>query len=198
MHFKQKMNVAVVSLLTVGVSAIMTPSWAAIPDFSSNDWFKTGDVTIPALNQLILTTGTDSTVLIDDLESFLNLTPGTLDSISGLQTTFGSATRYNAKAGDSISFDWDFLKNGDDFGFFKINDQIQVLSSSSSTFSRFFDSDQSFYIGVVDVNDSIGSSQLRVTRKQQSIPVPEPTSILSILAVGGYGVFLCRRSRKKA
>lgn len=201
LHFiKEKtLNVATVSLLSLASLAIATPSWGVAIDFSSSDWNKIGDSAAPTQGQITLKSGTLSTIYIDDLETFLDITPGTLDSQTGsnLTTTFGSATTYSAKAGDSVSFQWNFTQNENDFAFVKLNNQIQRLDSNSPTFNAIFSTDQLFGIGVVNVGDSIGTSTLQVSNANYQ-PVPEPISIFSSLTACGFGVVIRRRFGKKS
>jgi hypothetical protein len=181
---------------TQNVASSLNVQTSSVPNFSGSDWQRTGDVTAPALGQVRLNTGTTSTVFIDDLETFLNVTPGTLNTVAS-PTTFGSAIGYNVKAGDSIRFDWNFTNIGNDFAFVKVDGAIQQLSGTPSTYTKTFNSDQTFYIGVVDVTDSINSSQLNVTNADYDA-VPEPITILGSLGACGFGVVMHRRFRKKA
>jgi hypothetical protein len=167
-------------------------------NFSSNNWVKIGDATTPVQGQITINSGTNSTVFIDDLETFLEITPGTLDTLTGsnLPALFGSATTYSAKAGDSISFNWNFAIDGNDFVFVKFNNQIERLVGNSSTYSATFTTDQLFAFGIVDVGDSIGTSGLQVANANYT-PVPEPVTILSSLVACGFGTMMRRRFRKK-
>ncbi|MUG93863.1 PEP-CTERM sorting domain-containing protein [Scytonema sp. UIC 10036] len=81
------------------------------------------------------------------IESFLSLPNGTLDALIGKDTIEGSAIQqtFAAKAGDRLSFDWNFFTNEsisedfNDFAFvtingvaFKLSDTFSSLFSSSS------------------------------------------------------------------
>jgi hypothetical protein len=208
LHFiKDKtLNLATFSLLSFASLTIGTPSWGATIDFSSSGWEKIGNSSIPAQGEVNLQSSTNNSLAnyIDDLEVFSDITPGGLDTASGLDSNngqisaFGSATRYNAKAGDFISFQLNFSPDLNDFAFIKYNGQIEIFKTAGlSTFNITFNTDQLFVFGVVDVGDSIGTSTLQVTNATYQ-PVPEPISILGSLTACGFGVVIRRRFGKKS
>jgi hypothetical protein len=190
-HIKQNLLIAsAASLLSVGI-ATASPSWAATIDFSSN---KAGDVTAPTPGNATLTllTGTDSIIGVYPLESFLGVDSGAL----GVDAVSGSATSFNANAGDSISFNWNFTQTDNDRAFVKINKNIEFLSGNSSTFQKTFDADSSFSIGVIDLGDSVGTSTLQVTNVNYQ-SAPEPLTMLGSLTACGFGAIMRRRFGKK-
>ncbi|MBD2773450.1 PEP-CTERM sorting domain-containing protein [Iningainema tapete] len=100
----------------------------------------------------LLTTGAaedgELNVFSDEaIESFLGLVPGSLDSLIVNNAIEGSAIQqtFTAKAGDRLSFDWNFLTNEatpnsdgfNDFAFVLINGEVYKLAD---TFSSFFSS----------------------------------------------------------
>lgn len=196
---EKTVNIATFSLLSLTSLTITTPSWGAAIDFSNNGWNSIGNFATPAQSQINLQSGTGNSLTnyIDNLEFFSGITYGGLDAATRLNSAYGSATTYNAKAGDSISFQFNFTQDESDFAFIKYNGQIQILNAGSSTFNTTFNSDQLFAFGVVDVDDSIGTSTLQVTGATYQ-PVPEPISILGSLTACGFGAVIRRRFGKKS
>ncbi|MEC4813125.1 MAG: PEP-CTERM sorting domain-containing protein [Scytonema sp. PMC 1069.18] len=136
---------------------------------------------------------------ISDLETFLGVSQGAL----GLDATEGSAIRtanpISFLAGDTFSFDFDFVTNddpGSDFAFVTIGSSI--LSATGSRFEYIFPTAGSFNIGigVIDGNDTARSSQL-VVRNADVKPVPEPLTIMGSLTAIGMGVRLRQRLRQR-
>jgi hypothetical protein len=195
---EKTVNIATFSLFSLASLTVATPSWGAAIDFS-NGWKSIGNSSSPAQGRINLQSGLNNPITnyIDDFELFSGITDGGLDTASGLNSTFGSATTYNAKAGDSISFQWNFTQDQSDFAFIKYNGQIEILNPGSSTFNTTFNSDQLFTFGVVDVDDSIGTSTLQVSNADYQ-PVPEPISILGSLTACGFGVVIRRLIGKKS
>jgi hypothetical protein len=156
-----------------------------------------------------------------DLQDFLEVADTTLD-IDGFAFE-GSAIKstLTAQAGDVFRFSYNFFTNEtaynepqNDFAFFLVNNSVTKLAdfSNASDPSTLFDTEtgvQSFSytfsapgnynlaLGIVDVNDSVVSSALRVSDANLE-PVPEPFTILGSLTAFGFGVGLRRRYRKKA
>ena len=94
--------------------------------------------------QALITNGfSDSggSVVESDLEAFLDLTPGILDSLGNGDVTEGSAIKrtFSANAGDILTFEWSFLTNeftpgGDfnDFAFFSLTPFTQELADTNA------------------------------------------------------------------
>ena len=153
-------------------------------------------------------------VSVGQVEAFLGVSSGALDSLGSGSVTQASALKQTitANAGDIISFSWNFLTNEDplsagtnDFAFFSIvpgtpstlaNTFSSLSPSSSSIFS--FDSGYSVFtvqilsagtytvgFGVADSGDTdISSALLLDNVKLTTSAVPEPTSIL-LSTIGG-------------
>lgn len=188
---KQNLLIAsAASLLSVGSLATASPSWAAAIDFSSNTWNKTGTITPTTVGNASLLT--DSLIDAFTLEGLLGVDSGAL----GVDAVSGSATSFNAKAGDSISFNWDFTQTDNDRAFVKINKNVQFLSGNPSNYQTTFVADSSFSIGVIDVGDSIGTSTFQVTSANYQA-APEPLTMLGSLTAFAFGTIMRRRFGKK-
>ncbi|MDJ0745135.1 MAG: pre-peptidase C-terminal domain-containing protein [Xenococcaceae cyanobacterium MO_167.B27] len=118
------------------------------------DWERIGDTSIQTAEfgtnpsdgifQALLTNGfsdSGSSVVDSDIEEFLNLTPGVLDSLGNGDVTEGSAIKqtFTANAGDILTFDWNFLTNEatpedtfNDFAFFSITPFTLELADTTS------------------------------------------------------------------
>ncbi|GET37592.1 PEP-CTERM sorting domain-containing protein [Microseira wollei] len=173
--------------------------------------------------QALLSTG-GFTVSDSALETFLGLAPGSLDNLSNGNATAGSAIRqtFAAKAGDILTFDWNFLTDEftptffNDFSFVSISFLEEL---ADTTFPTFISSLTPFNeetglqkfsfkipttgtytlgLGVIDVADSIVDSGLLVDNVKL-VSVPEPTSAFGFLAFGAFGVgsLLKRKQQQK-
>ncbi|MCG5062029.1 MAG: DVUA0089 family protein [Limnoraphis sp. WC205] len=166
-------------------------------DFS--DWQTTGVTSIETSDfGSAPTEGTYQALLSNDfgavsdaeLESFLNLTSGTLDSLGSADVTEGSAIKQTitVSAGTQLSFDWNYLTNEgigsfyNDFAFVSIeSEDSQILADTFSplntsntfvfpqetgydSFNYTFEEGGTFTIGVgvVDVGDTVGNTGLLV------------------------------------
>jgi hypothetical protein len=206
-NFKHSLLTAgTVSLLSFGTLAVANPAKAASVDFTT--WQKIGDVTTTP-SQATLQSGTGNTVLNDgsagSISTFLGVaSPFDLDppgSFAG--ATAGSAIKntFNANVGDVLSFNWNFSTTDTDSAFVTINGAVTALTGNSP-FSYTFGAAGSylFGIGLVDVDDTLGLSQLLVTNAQFNStlqPVPEPTTMLGSLTALGLGAGMLKRFRKK-
>ncbi|MBD2126175.1 DVUA0089 family protein [Microcoleus sp. ZQ-A2] len=143
------------------VAEVMKPGWLQTsPGAVSNGSFETGNstgwttqgstnitTTYSGINptqgtyQALITNGAGS-VSDANLESFLGLSTGTLDSIGNGNATEGSAMKLSTitvAAGTTLTFDWNFLTNEgtpssyNDFAFVSING-LKELADTSSTF----------------------------------------------------------------
>ncbi|NEO33075.1 MAG: PEP-CTERM sorting domain-containing protein [Symploca sp. SIO3C6] len=171
--------------------------------------------------QALLTNGFGS-VSDANLEKFLELNAGILDTIGIGDATGGSALQqtFTANAGDVLSFKFNFLTNEftpefefNDFAFVSLTG----IDTLADTFSDFvstitpFDAETGFGtfsqtisvsgtyslgIGIVDLEDKIVDSGLLVDNiKLKS--VPEPITILGSLAALGFGAMF-RRTRQNS
>jgi hypothetical protein len=120
-----------------------------------------------------------------EIESFLTLPTGSLDSISTNNATEGSAIKgsYNVNAGDTFSFDftWDSDEVSgayyNDFAFYSLSlEDVGVIADTyardNDTGSFIWTADRSgqldFGIGIMDLNDSIVSSTLYINNLSSS------------------------------
>ena len=146
-----------------------------------------------------------------EIENFLGLAVGSLDDLGTNDARVGSAIKQTvtAKAGDILTFDWNFLTNESTPAFF--NDfafvSLTGLNLLADTFSPFvtsltpFDEETEFQtfsftfetagtytlgLGVADIFDTLVDSGLLVDNVELE-SVPEPTSILSLLSLVALG-----------
>ncbi len=166
-------------------------------DFS--DWQTIGNASIETIDfgveptdgdfQALITNDFDS-VSDSELETFLGLSVGDLDSLGLGDATEGSALQLlplSVEAGDILTFDWNFLTNEfpssifNDFGFVSISSQLLSPVADTNSELVFFDGlfdQQTGYgtfeyhfttagtfnlaVGVVDVGDTFVDSALLV------------------------------------
>jgi hypothetical protein len=196
------------SLLSVGNWLLASPSYAITLDFAS--WDTIGDVTQVTLNEAQANSGTEFTVLNNgatgSLSDFLNIIPDILDRLDpeypfGFGATQGSAIKETlvVQAGDKFSFHWELQSGSDTFdkAFVTINGSIDLLNIDdmlSGKYEYTFSSAGDFLvgIGIVDIGDTFGESQLIVSNGKLQ-PVPEPLTLLGIFT--GLGCGLVMRSR---
>jgi subtilisin family serine protease len=178
------------------------------------DWNTIGDARIETAAfgsdptegnfQALITTGTGS--LSDtELESFLGLDTGDLDALGNGNATEGSAlklTPITVQAGDTLSFDWNFLTSEstpstfNDFGFVSIaSGSVSELADTNSDFVPFgnFGSETGYgsfayefttagtytiSLGITDVGDDVFDSALLVDNFQIiEDPIIEPPTL---------------------
>jgi hypothetical protein len=208
---RQKIEQAIVfSFLGLSSFTVVSPSFAASLDLSS--WDRSGDV-VAVPGQATLTNafsdGSDDAsnynvsnndpTYINSLETFLGLNSGGL----GLDASEGSAIKkaFNVLVGDVISFDYSFLTYdtlSSDRAFVTISNNVIPLTGSSPFSYTFATSGiYNIGIGVIDVNDTSGSSTLSVTNANYQ-SVPEPITTLGSILAGGFGLMLKRKHIKQA
>ncbi len=156
-----------ISLFTLGALAVATPSSALSPNLST--WSTIGDVTTTS-SQAILKSGTSSTVTAGGLtgsalETFLGILNNSFDSLPstfGVQAGSAIKTTLIVNSGDVLSFDWSLVSSDSDTGFVTINNAVTYLTGTS--FSQSFATAGSYNIGigVLDVDDTVGSSTFTV------------------------------------
>lgn len=173
-----------------------------------------------------LLTSLAGSVSDSDLEAFLGLAAGSLDGLGNGDATEGSAIKqtFGATAGQVLTFDFNFLTNEltpaffNDFAFVTI-DSLSELADTFSTFvlsPTLFDQETGFNtfsftipttgtftlgLGVTDVFDTAVDSGLLVDNiSLSSTVVPEPASVLGLLAFSALGVgsTLKRKQQQKA
>ena len=160
---------------TIGLTSIETSDFGSDPTEGNN--------------QALISNDLDS-VTDTELETFLNLDPGTLDGLGNGDATEGSAIAQTVtvSAGDQLSFDWNYLTNEgsgssfNDFAFVSIEsensqllaDTFSVLDLSDTgiffeetgygSFEYTFENAGTYTIGVgvVDVGDTAFSTGLLV------------------------------------
>lgn len=190
------------SLLSIATIAVAHPSYAANLDLST--WDSIGDVSLTS-GQATLNSGTLNTALtggiVGSVEDFLSIPGGSLDPVgSFFGATQGSAiktTFAGVKAGDVFSFDWNLLTSDSDSAFVTINNSVLSLVGNSS-FNYVFQTAGDYNVGisVVDVDDSLGESQLTVSNANFT-QVPEPTTTLGAIAALGSGMSIKRKLQNK-
>jgi hypothetical protein len=151
-----------------------------------------------ASQALITTAGNTSRA---DIELFLGIAAGTLDTFTSYPATAGTAIRQSltVEAGRVLSFDWNFLCNDylpyNDFAFFAVNGEVYKLSDVAqceglgegnssfqdqtgfSSFSYTFTAAGTYTIGfgVVDVRDASVDAGLII----DNIYTDEPLAVVS-------------------
>jgi len=213
---------SLVSLISLSSILSTRPAQAAIINggFDTGDfsgWTTLGDVSVQASLQALLKTENVNDNFAE-LEQFLGLAPGALDTLGNGEVFEGSSIKqsFTANAGQVLTFDWNFLtdetaSNPDfnDFAFLTINNSLSELADTFSTFSTSqtpFARETGFKtfsytipttgtytlgIGVVDVNDPGTNSGLlvdNVVLSTISTPIPEPNTVFSLLAFGACSV----------
>jgi hypothetical protein len=150
----------------------------------------------------------DFGVPVSELESFLGLTTGTLDSLGNGAVIQGSSLRqtFSARAGDTLSFSWNFLTDDatpdfNDFAFVVIDPLEPLVRELSDTTGNLRPSPSAIFlnetgyqsfrynipssglysisIGVVDVGDEFATSGLFIDQVVLAT-VPEPTSMVPL------------------
>jgi hypothetical protein len=104
-------------------------NWSTIGDTSVENE-DLGVIPTSGLFQALISNGIGTSATDSELESFLALTPGTLDNFGNGNATQGSAIQqtFTANEGDTLTFDWNFLTNeetpssaNNDFAFYTID-----------------------------------------------------------------------------
>lgn len=232
---KRSIIASVVSL--TGLTNVFPSAHAAIINggFESgfDSWTTIGDTSIQSTYggeapkrtyQALVSTG-DTAAYTSDLEIFLGLTTGSLDSVGNGETSLGSAIKqtFTANAGHVLTLKWNFLTSEatpsqffNDFAFVTVGSLSKLADTSSEfvlsttpfdketglqTFSYVVPTTGTYSLGLgaIDVGDSFNSSGLLVDSVVlSSTPVPEPNSALSLLALGVLGIgslLKCRQHR---
>lgn len=153
-----------------------------------------------------------SRVSTNSLEKFLGLSAGSLNNLGNGVVTGGAAIKqtFTATAGDIVSFDWNFLTNEstpsngyNDFAFVSLNGLTELADTTSSFFrsstpfreetgyqtTSFTIANTGTYtlgLGVANVGDRRVASGLLVDNVRTE-PVPEPASMLGVLAFSALG-----------
>ena len=200
----------VITLTTItGLTLALTSPSNAI-NLNLTNWETLGDVNLVDNNQVLLSNDADldddyqlgaasgtfnfsgtpaEYNLFNDLEFFLSLNPGDLSESGEVFEGSAIQTQLTVKAGDKLSFDWNFLTNEtsellpttyNDSAFMIVNSQVIKLAdvADSTSTSNLFNTEtglQSYTyqftqagnynigFGVVDIDDYINSSALSIT-----------------------------------
>ena len=213
-------NTGALSLLSLATFLGAAPAQALVnSSFETGDftnWETIGNTTIQTSSfgsdptegdfQALLSTSQPAAFDLS-IELFLGLPFGSLDGLGNGSSTTGSAIKqtFTAQAGDTLTFDWNFLTNEatpefnfNDFAFVS----IAGVDTLANTFSEFVSSLTTFNeetefknfsftfetsgtytlgLGVTNSFDTFVSSGLLVDNAQLA-SVPEPASILGVLA----------------
>jgi hypothetical protein len=192
----------------IGLASILgaSPSQAAVINGNfDNDltgWGAKGSANIVDGKAFLSAFGDSDT----NIETFLGLGAGALDALNGSNATNGSAIKQTitVNAGDILSFDWQFQGQDylpyNDFSFFSISSLAskladikavgsfgQKLSQTSYTFQSA--GTYTIGFGVFNALDTAASSTLAIdnVKLSSTTSVPEPASIVGILAIGATG-----------
>lgn len=193
------------SIFTASIAAfaVVSPTYASTINIDLSVWESIGEVATTS-DGGTFNSGTLNTVVtggsVGSLEDFLGVPGGSLDPVNSVfGATQGSAIRRTfagIQAGDLFSFDWSLLTTDSDSAFVTINNSVLPLVGGSP-FNYVFNAtgDYQVGIGIVDVEDSLGESQLIVNNPilviNDVVPtptVPEPSMTLGYLAVLGLGI----------
>jgi hypothetical protein len=125
-------------------------------------------------------------VSVDELESALSL-PALILGDNALEGSGLKTVLNGVMAGDILSFNWS-LQTFDptyiDRAFFAVDNTVFNLNTGSSFFYRFTNpGTYRLAFGVVDVEDTIGSSLLTVSNANLT-PIPTPALLPGLVAVG--------------
>ncbi|GGA47298.1 hypothetical protein [Okeania sp. KiyG1] len=211
-NFQRAITLTTISCLTLGLT---NPVKAASLDLTS--WETLGDVNLVSNNQVLLSNDADldddyqlgaasgtfnfsDTPAVDnffgDLEFFLGLNPYSLSQSGEAYEGSVLKTILTVKAGDELSFDWNFFTNEtstllpeflNDTAFLLVDSQIIKLAdvADSTSASSLFDSEtglQSYTyqfteagnytigFGVLDIDDPTNSSALSVSNLTLNTP----------------------------
>lgn len=208
------LKTAGISLASLAAVLSTTPSYAASFTFNPANTQTIGSVTTSDGEAILNSSGTSDS----EIEQFLGLNAGSLDAVQGQDATIGSAmkTTIKAKAGDVFSFDWKF-NAGDylpynDFSFFSIGSVIQKLgdvalsgnygeaNGVNTTYTFTADGIYTVGYGVLNLLDSGLDSKLTISKKgayTETAPVPEPASVLGLLAFGAMGAGSLKRKQQQ-
>ena len=194
-------------------------NWQTIGD-TSIETAAFGNQPTDGMFQALLSTGSEA-VPTSSIEAFLGLDMGSLDALGNGEATSGSAIQqtFTANAGDILTFDWNFLTNENtptifnDFAFVSISSLSELADTTFPTFFSSlspFDEETGYQpfsftipksgtyslgLGVTDVRDTAVNSGLLIDNVAVA-QVPEPSSILSLLAFGWFGIGITLKSRK--
>lgn len=198
---------------TIGVTSTVTAAAGVTPTEGARQAFLSTEFDFPG-------PASDA-----EVEAFLGLAPGVLDSVFGEAHSGAAISQtFSANAGDTVSFDWNFLTSEataspiNDFSFLTVSVD-GVIELLADTNALFFDSATSFEeetgyssfsyqllgagavtlgFGVFDFRDAIVDSGLmidNVTLTPGSVATPDT---LALLGLGFLGLGLSFRSMRSA
>lgn len=186
------LTAGMIGAASLGSLTLSTASYAATIDF--NTWNSVGNVSIPGLGQAVLSTDPSFDNFSGDLEAALGLDLNTypLNNPPGSLATEdsayqGSALSTTISAGETLSFNWNFdqFSPDKDYAFILFNGVREILASSDSNniFSRTFTTFGVFSIGVVDIGDYSGNSDLKISNADLT-PIPTPALLPGLIGMG--------------
>ncbi|MEM6446844.1 MAG: PEP-CTERM sorting domain-containing protein [Cyanobacteria bacterium J06642_2] len=228
----------VVLAVTSGLALAASVNGVARAASLTNGGFETGDFTgwntlgnasiqtaafgsgpVEGTSQALVSSG-GSTVTDAAIETALGLSAGTLDGISTGDANSGSVVyqTFTADAGETLSFDYNFLTNEttpttfNDFAFISLTSTSLLEDTNSgfvssptsfseetgfSAFSTKFSSSGTFTlaVGVLDVNDGIVDTAILVDNVNV-VPEPASTAGLAIAGLAGVASYLRRRQKQ--
>ncbi|QSJ14491.1 PEP-CTERM sorting domain-containing protein [Nostoc sp. UHCC 0702] len=202
-------------LLIAGAGATFvfaaSPSQAVVINPTNfTGWQSVGNVSLSDQGaSLSSTVGVSDT----DIETFLGLDAGALDSINFEDATNGSAIKntFTVESGDVLTFDWRFQTSDylpyNDFSFYSIGSSVSKLAdvqqvgdygNTTSQTSYTFTTAGTYTVGfgVVNSRDTAVNSNLNVGVVPDGV-VPEPITILGSLTAGAFGVVLRRKQKQQ-
>jgi hypothetical protein len=217
-------NLAIFALSVTGFTGLVgfvgtNPAQAAFlnGDFNNSltGWTALGNVQNGSLNGSSAAQLTSSGAFSSDIESFLGLSNGALNSAGNGFVTNGSALKqtFSAIAGTEVTFDWNFTAGDyipfNDFAFTSLSSVVSELAdvqlvgnygnSGTNTFSWIIPTTGSYTLGfgVVNVGDQNLNSTLFVDNVAGDVQaVPTPSLLIGFIPMV-LGAVKQRRKQKR-
>jgi hypothetical protein len=184
----------------IGLASLAAPAHAMGIDEDLRTWSISpsgnvniaGDGSSAALSSAAPTTD----AFTPDLQDFLGVDSGALDDPDYASEGAAIKKIFSANAGDTLTFNWNFVPNGDSYAFFQVQDQITKLTTQSTPFQHTFTGGNTLVaFGVVDYFDTSGASILNVSNvKYQAVPFP---ALLPGAIAFGMGILRKRKATQK-
>lgn len=158
-----------------------------------------GDATLNSATSATIRSGNGLTLITgggtNSLEAFLGIPSGAFVTLFP-DNQFGSAIKQSLLVanGDSITFNYNFTQDPSDVAFITIGTDVSLLANSTGagtfTFNFITSGNVDLGIGVLDITDSLGTSNLEVTSAAAAVPFEFEASG-GLLILGGF--FLGKR-----